>query len=117
MLAVLPFENFSGDPGQEFFSDGMTDEMINWLGRLDAHRLGVIAATSAMKYKNSPKKVSEIGRELGVQIGGRHLGLFRASVAFLRGQECPRHTASLVTVVTCTCDTARFPAPRPPGKL
>jgi TolB-like protein len=66
MLAVLPFENTSGDPTQEFFSDGMTDEMINWLGRLDAHRLGVIAATSAMKYRNSPKKISEIGRELGV---------------------------------------------------
>ncbi len=66
MLVVLPFENVSGDSRQEFFSDGMTDEMINWLGRMDAHRLGVIAATSAMKYKNSPKKISEIGRELGV---------------------------------------------------
>ena len=65
MLAVLPFENLSGDPGEEFFSDGMTHEMINWLGRLDAHRLGVISATSAMKYKNSPKKISEIGRQLG----------------------------------------------------
>ena len=66
MLVVLPFENLSGDPGREFFSDGMTDEMISWLGRLDPHRLGVIAATSAMKYKNSTKKISEIGRELGV---------------------------------------------------
>lgn len=65
MLAVLPFENVSGDPSQEFFSDGVTEQMINWLGRLDAQRLGVIAATSAMKYKNSPKKISEIGRELG----------------------------------------------------
>ncbi len=66
MLAVLPFENLSGDPNQEFLSDGMTHEMINWLGRLDARRLGVIAATSAMKFKNSPKTISEIGRELGV---------------------------------------------------
>ncbi len=66
MLAVLPFENLSGDPNQEFLSDGMTHEMINWLGRLDAHRLGVIAATSAMKFKNSSKTISEIGRELGV---------------------------------------------------
>jgi TolB-like protein/DNA-binding winged helix-turn-helix (wHTH) protein/Tfp pilus assembly protein PilF len=65
MLAVLPFENLSGDPSQEFFSDGMTHEMINWLGRLDAQRLGVIAATSAMKYKKSPKRISEIGHELG----------------------------------------------------
>ncbi len=66
MLAVLPFENLSGDPSEELFSDGMTHEMINWLGRLDARRLGVIAATSAMKYKSSPKTISEIGRELGV---------------------------------------------------
>ena len=66
MLAVLPFENLSEDPSEELFCDGMTHEMINWLGRLDAHRLGVIASTSAMKYKNSAKKISEIGRELGV---------------------------------------------------
>ena len=65
MLAVLPFENLSGDPSEELFTDGITREMTNWLGRLDAHRLGVIAATSAMKYKNSPKKISEIGHELG----------------------------------------------------
>ena len=65
MLAVLPFKNLSGDPGEELFSDGMTQETINWLGRLDAHRLGVIAATSAMRYKNSSMKISEIGRELG----------------------------------------------------
>ena len=65
MLAVLPFENLSGDSSEELFSDGMTHEMINWLGRLDAHRLGVIAATSVMKYKNTSKTISEIGRELG----------------------------------------------------
>ncbi len=64
-IAVLPFENLSRDPSGGFFSDGMTHEMINWLGRLDPHLLGVIAATSVMKYKNSPKKISEIGNELG----------------------------------------------------
>jgi len=66
MLAVLPFESLSRDPNEELFSDGMTREMINWMGRLDARRLGVIAATSAVKYKNSPKTIREIGRELGV---------------------------------------------------
>ncbi len=65
MLAVLPFENVNRDPSQEFLSEGVTEQMISWLGRLDAQRLGVIGATSAMKYKNSPKKISEIGRELG----------------------------------------------------
>jgi eukaryotic-like serine/threonine-protein kinase len=66
MLAVLPFENLSGDPQQEFFSDGLTEEMIAQLGTLQPQRLGVIARTSAMLYKGSKKPISQIGRELGV---------------------------------------------------
>ena len=66
LLAVLPFENLSGDPEQEYFSDGLTEEMITQLGRLNPDRLGVIARTSAMRYKNANKTVAEIGRELGV---------------------------------------------------
>ena len=50
ILAVLPFVNLSSDPKQEFFSDGLTDEMIMQLGRTDPEKLGVIARTSAMKY-------------------------------------------------------------------
>src|SRR5215469_849561 len=65
MLAVLPFENLTNDPSQEFFSDGMTEETIAQLGRLNSPRLGVIARTSAMKYKHSGKSVREIARELG----------------------------------------------------
>jgi TolB-like protein len=66
MLAVLPFANLSGDPEQEYFSDGMTEEMITRLGRLRPDRLGVIARTSAMRYKNTDKLIDQIGRELGV---------------------------------------------------
>src|SRR5271163_4589478 len=66
MLAVLPFLNFSGDASQEYFNDGLTEEMITLLGSADPKRLGVIARTSAMKYKNTQKDVHEIGRELGV---------------------------------------------------
>ena len=66
MLAVLPFENLSGDPEQEYFSDGITEEMISRLGNLQPERLGVIARTSAMAYKNTKKHVDEIARELGV---------------------------------------------------
>jgi TolB-like protein/DNA-binding winged helix-turn-helix (wHTH) protein/Tfp pilus assembly protein PilF len=66
MLAVLPFENLTGDPNQEYFSDGLTEEMITQLGRLDPRQLGVIARTSAMSYKHSSKAVDQIGRELGV---------------------------------------------------
>ena len=66
MLAVLPFDNLSGDSTQEYLSDGLTEEMVTALGRLHPDLLGVIARTSAMKYKGSGKSVGEIGRELGV---------------------------------------------------
>ncbi len=66
MLAVLPFENLSGDPSEDFFSDGLTEEMILQLGRLHPERLGVIARTSIMQYKGTNKNLEEIGRELGV---------------------------------------------------
>ena len=67
MLAVLPFENLTGDAGQEYFSDGLTEEMIAQLGRLDPERLGVIARTSVMHYKNTQEQLEQIGHELGVQ--------------------------------------------------
>ena len=67
MLAVLPFQNLTGDPGQEYFSDGMTEEMISQLGNLDPQHLGVIARTSVMFYKSNPKPLDQVGRELGVQ--------------------------------------------------
>jgi TolB-like protein/Flp pilus assembly protein TadD len=66
MLAVLPFENLSGDAEREYFSDGLTEEMISQLGRLNPQRLGVIARTSSMRYKRTDKSVDVIGRELGV---------------------------------------------------
>jgi TolB-like protein/DNA-binding winged helix-turn-helix (wHTH) protein/Tfp pilus assembly protein PilF len=66
MLAVLPFLNYSGDASQEYFNDGFTEEMITQLGSADPQHLGVIARTSAMKYKNTGKDMQEIGRELGV---------------------------------------------------
>jgi TolB-like protein/DNA-binding winged helix-turn-helix (wHTH) protein/Tfp pilus assembly protein PilF len=66
-LAVLPFENFTGDPGQDYFSDGLTEEMISQLGDLDPAHLGVIARTSVMHYKHSQESIPQIGKELGVQ--------------------------------------------------
>jgi TolB-like protein len=64
-LVVLPFANLSGDPTQEYFSDGMTEEMITQISRLSPG-LGVIARTSSMLFKRSGKSASEIGRELAV---------------------------------------------------
>jgi TolB-like protein/DNA-binding winged helix-turn-helix (wHTH) protein len=66
MLAVLPFRNLSGDPGQDFASDAMTEEMITHLGRLAPQSLGVIARTSVMKYRDSTADAKTIGRDLGV---------------------------------------------------
>jgi len=66
MLAVLPLDNLSGDPDQEYFSDGLTEEMITQLGYLPRDRLGVIARTSSMYYKGKNKRIDEIGHELGV---------------------------------------------------
>lgn len=66
MLAVLPLENLSGDQEQEYFSDGMTEELITELGRISAHELGVTARTSVMRYKRTRKAIREIGRELRV---------------------------------------------------
>jgi len=66
MLAVLPFGNLTGDPSQDFVSDGFTEEMITQLGELNHQRMGVIARTSAMNYKNSSKSIKQIAQELGV---------------------------------------------------
>jgi len=64
-IAVLPFVNISGDPEQEYFSDGMTEEIIT---RLSMHSmLSVIARNSTFTYKGKPVKVQQVGRELGVR--------------------------------------------------
>ena len=63
-IAVLPFTNISADPEDEYFSDGMTEELISKLSRL--HDLEVIARTSIMQYKETGKSIAEIGRELRV---------------------------------------------------
>jgi TolB-like protein/DNA-binding winged helix-turn-helix (wHTH) protein/Flp pilus assembly protein TadD len=64
VLAVLPFDNLSRDPDQEFFSEGLTEEMITQLGKLNPERLTVIARGSVATYKGSSLPVNQIGREL-----------------------------------------------------
>ena len=66
MLAVLPVENLTGDPAQEYVADGLTEEIIAQLGGMNPQSLGVIARTSSMAYKQSSKTARQIGRELGV---------------------------------------------------
>src|SRR6266436_4737894 len=67
MLAVLPFQNLTGDPKQEYLADGLTEEMIAQLSRLHPEQLGVIARTSVMGYKRSDQRLDQIGRDLSVQ--------------------------------------------------
>ena len=66
MLLVLPFESLCGDDEQEFFAEGLTEEMISHLGQLNPKRLGVIARTSAVQYKARKKSIGEIAAELRV---------------------------------------------------
>jgi TolB-like protein/DNA-binding winged helix-turn-helix (wHTH) protein/tetratricopeptide (TPR) repeat protein len=63
-LAVLPMANLSGDPAQDFFADGMTEELTTELSRI--HAVKVISRTSVMEYKGTKKHLPQIARELGV---------------------------------------------------
>jgi serine/threonine protein kinase/TolB-like protein/Flp pilus assembly protein TadD len=65
VLAVRPFEDLSHDQEQDYFSDGLTEEMITQLARLNPEQLSVIARTSSMRYKGSSKRIREIAAELG----------------------------------------------------
>src|SRR5580658_6064126 len=67
MLAVLPFQNLTGDPDKEYLADGLTEETISLLGRLNPEQLGVIARTSVMGYKHKDERLDQIGRDLSVQ--------------------------------------------------
>ena len=87
-LMVLPFGNLSGDVSQEFFSDGLTEEMIIQLSRLGSHRLGVIGRTTAMSYKGTNKRIDEIAAEMDVDY------LLEGSVR--RSAERVRITAQLI---------------------
>jgi len=89
-LVVLPLENLSGDPEQEFFADGMTEELIADLAQIQALR--VISRTSAMRYKKTTKTLQEIGRELNVE------AVVEGSVR--RHADRVRITAQLIEVAT-----------------
>lgn len=66
MVAVLPFQNIGGGAPRDYFCDGLNEELITELAILDPTRMGVIARSSAMVYKEGGKSVHQIGQELGV---------------------------------------------------
>lgn len=89
-IAVLPLDNLSGDPSQEFFVDGMTDELITDLAKVSSLR--VISRTSVMRYKGTKKSLPEIARELNVD------GIIEGSVQ--RSGQRVRITAQLLHAPT-----------------
>jgi TolB-like protein/DNA-binding winged helix-turn-helix (wHTH) protein len=66
-IVVVPFDNLSGDPTQEYFSDGFTEEMIAELGMIGPDKLSVIGRTTSMLYKGARKSVGDIGREVDAE--------------------------------------------------
>jgi adenylate cyclase len=89
-IIVLPFINLSNDPEQEYFSDGITEDITNSLSRLSS--LFVISRTSAFTYKGKPTKVQEISKEMGVQY------VLEGSVR--RSDTQVRVTAQLINAIT-----------------
>lgn len=89
-IAVLPLDNFSGDPSQEFFVDGMTDQLTTDLAKIGS--LHVISRTSVMRYKGTKKSLPEIARELNVD------GIVEGSVT--RSGQRVRITAQLIHAPT-----------------
>ena len=89
-LAVLPLQNLSSDPAQEYFADGMTEALITDLAKIPG--LKVISRTSIMQYKGSHKKLPQIAQELGVD------GILEGAV--LRSGDRVRITAQLVRAST-----------------
>lgn len=89
-IAVLPLDNLSGDPSEEFFADGMTDQLITDLAKVGSLR--VISRTSVMQYKGAKKVLPEIARELNVD------AIVEGSV--VRSGQRVRVTAQLVQAPT-----------------
>lgn len=89
-IAVLPFVNMSSDKEQEYFSDGLTEDIITQLSKIKSFK--VISRTSVMQYKKTPKSIREIGKELGVAT------IVEGSVQ--RSPKQVRITAQLINAVT-----------------
>src|SRR6516164_2415693 len=89
-IAVLPFENLSGDPKQEYFADGVSEDIITEMSRFS--ELFVIARNSSFKYKGRPVDLRQIGRELGVR--------YALEGSIRRGGDRVRITAQLIDCTT-----------------
>jgi adenylate cyclase len=91
-IAVLPFANLNGDPGQEYFSDGVADDIITELSR--DHTLFVIARHSSFKYRGHLIDLKQVGRELGVR--------YVVTGSVRRDEDAIRVSAQLIDAITST---------------
>jgi TolB-like protein/DNA-binding winged helix-turn-helix (wHTH) protein/Tfp pilus assembly protein PilF len=89
-IAVLPFENLSGDPGQDYFADGINDALVTNLAQI--HSLRVISRTSALQYRGSRKSLPDIAKELNVDAV--------VEGTFSRSNDTVRITAQLIQAAT-----------------
>lgn len=92
VLAVLPLQNLSGDPRDDYFSDGLTEDLICELGGVSPHELGVIGRTSVMRYKGNRTSAARVGAELGVEYliqgSARHgQGRVRVALQLIRARD------------------------------
>jgi TolB-like protein len=117
MLVVLPFENLTAGDRYDYFSDGLTEEMITELACLSPEHLGVIARTSAMQFKSTSKSVKRIGRDLGVSYvvegsvrrAGERLRITVQLIRVMNRTYGPRITSESYT----TCSRCRRQWPEP----
>src|SRR5258706_5889828 len=93
-LAVLPFDNLSGDADQEYLSDGLTEEMITQLDRLEPDRLRVTARSSTWKYKHADRDIDRLRQDLGAD--------YVLEGSLRRAGERVRVTAQLIQAVDQT---------------
>ncbi|MGH9494130.1 MAG: winged helix-turn-helix domain-containing protein, partial [Candidatus Sulfotelmatobacter sp.] len=91
-IAVIPFANLSGDPAQDYFADGMTDEVITMLAKSTSLR--VVSRTSAMQFKGVNRPMRDIARELGVD------GILEGSI-----ERSPNHVHMNVQLIFAATDT------------
>ena len=80
IIAVLPFRSLGAEPVSEYFEEGLSEEIINQLARLDPATLGIIARSSSFRYRDSDKSIADIGQELGADL------LLDGSIRFKEGR-------------------------------
>src|SRR5262249_49464342 len=124
-IAVLPLQNLSGDPSQDYFADGMTDALITSLAQ--SNSLKVISSTSSMRYKGTGKRLADIAKELNVEVivegsvirSGNHVNVTAQLLDAVKDQHlwAHRYDRDMQDVLQLQSDLASAIAKEVGGKL